>query len=363
MRLRPRSASAAQLATSAEDDGRSGRGDDSVHPAAAARERFGRTSEWLVNLSTVAFLGLTLPQILKNAANISAGAGSALSVLPWTGYAASLVGNMLMLSYFVREEERAGAGVQVVGVLGNAAVLTQICVAGHMPAPLLVAVLCATSLGLAINVSALLGGREAQGRSGGAQWMQAVQGAWYAAAVLGGATTLPAVLLRACLDGGASAAATAAAAATACALALAARRRAVVSLADGSSGSAQLGSAWVGVGAWVATLHFMVLGVSQIAQNLRSPEALAGLSVSSVLIGAVGNALMMPRALFLRDRVWLLGSTWGAVVSGWGCLMSVYLLGGVSGAFITAVTLALCVHLAAIAAAECRSTSVAHAHA
>jgi hypothetical protein len=38
-----------------------------------------------------------------------------------------------------------------------------------------------------------------------------------------------------------------------------------------------------------------------------------------------GNALMVPRALYTRDVIWLLGSTWGSAVGGWGVMLSLFL--------------------------------------
>jgi hypothetical protein len=38
-----------------------------------------------------------------------------------------------------------------------------------------------------------------------------------------------------------------------------------------------------------------------------------------------GNALMVPRALFTRDVIWLTGSTWGCTLMGWGVMLSLFL--------------------------------------
>lgn len=40
-------------------------------------------TDWLVGASTLPFIFLFLPQLLKNAANLSAGNGAALAVLSW----------------------------------------------------------------------------------------------------------------------------------------------------------------------------------------------------------------------------------------------------------------------------------------
>ena len=46
--------------------------------------------------------------------------------------------------------------------------------------------------------------------------------------------------------------------------------------------------------------------------------------MSSVL-AMTGNALMVPRALFTRDVIWLTGSTWGSLLMGWGVMLSLFL--------------------------------------
>lgn len=261
-------------------------------------------------------------------------------------YAASLVGNMLMLSYFSRNHERMAACVQLVGVMGQSAVLAQVAGAGHMPGWAVAVIAAGVVTGLGVNFTAVLGIKPGR-------LMTLLQGGWYAAGVLVGATTLPAFVLQAVAPG-ASIWQGVCLGAVACAVALHARRVTAEDLQATKQERGALGSAWVPVGAWVATLHFMFLGLSQILQNMRNPETLAGLSIASVLLGATGNALMMPRALHIRDRVWLLGSSWGTLVTGWGCLLSVQLLGGpgVSAAGMAALTGLLACYLAAIVAAD-----------
>ena len=58
-------------------------------------------------------------------------------------------------------------------------------------------------------------------------------------------------------------------------------------------------------------------------RNLLEPQSLEGLSVGTMLLALLGNALMVPRALFVRDVVWLSGTCW-ACVAGWGQLFSMF---------------------------------------
>ncbi len=42
-----------------------------------------------------------------------------------------------------------------------------------------------------------------------------------------------------------------------------------------------------------------------------------------MLLALLGNSLMVPRALFVQDRIWQLGSCW-ACFAGWGQLLSMF---------------------------------------
>lgn len=44
---------------------------------------WGELTDWLVGASTLPFIFLFLPQLLKNAANLSGGNAAALAVLSW----------------------------------------------------------------------------------------------------------------------------------------------------------------------------------------------------------------------------------------------------------------------------------------
>ncbi len=59
-------------------------------------------------------------------------------------------------------------------------------------------------------------------------------------------------------------------------------------------------------------------------RNFLDPQSLEGLSVGTMLLALVGNCLMVPRARFVKDPIWTLGTTW-AVVAGWGQLLSMFI--------------------------------------
>jgi hypothetical protein len=62
--------------------------------------------------------------------------------------------------------------------------------------------------------------------------------------------------------------------------------------------------------------------IAQI-NNFEVPTSLEGLSLGTILLATVGNGLMVPRALFTRDSIWLLGSAWGSTF-GWLQLLSMF---------------------------------------
>ena len=86
-----------------------------------------------------------------------------------------------------------------------------------------------------------------------------------------------------------------------------------------------LATAWGRLSGWTATLLFMTMPVAQLASNFARPATLEGLSVWSSLLAMLGNALMVPRALYTRDVIWLTGSTWGCTLMGWGVMLSLFL--------------------------------------
>lgn len=61
-------------------------------------------------------------------------------------------------------------------------------------------------------------------------------------------------------------------------------------------------------------------------------HALQGISKLSCVLAMVGNAMMVPRALYTRDLIWFTGSTWGYTLMGWGQLLSLFLARDASGA-------------------------------
>ena len=87
--------------------------------------------------------------------------------------------------------------------------------------------------------------------------------------------------------------------------------------------------------------------------NFSNPSTLQGVSLASLLLGMLGNGLMVPRALFTGDKIWFIGVGWGPL-TGWVQLLSLYVAYGVTG-------YVLYPYLSCSAAMSVRSRHVPHA--
>jgi len=105
---------------------------------------------------------------------------------------------------------------------------------------------------------------------------------------------------------------------------------------------------WVDLSGWMATLLFMFGPIAQLASNLANPGALAGLSLTTLLLGTMGNALMLSRAVLTRDRIWFIGSFWAVAMGGEAVLLSMLLLGGLSAAVFSGFSVIVPLYLAFI---------------
>ncbi|TXG48782.1 hypothetical protein EZV62_024657 [Acer yangbiense] len=95
------------------------------------------------------------------------------------------------------------------------------------------------------------------------------------------------------------------------------------------------------ISGWTATLLFMWMPVSQMWTNFLNPDNIKGLSAVSMLLAMIGNGLMIPRALFIRDFMWFTGSTWAALFYGYGNIVCLYLFKVISREFFLASTAGL----------------------
>lgn len=277
---------------------------------------FGRHSsfEWgpitqqLVASSTLPFLLLFWPQLLKNAKNLYSNPES-LGILSWLSYLTGLFGNTLLLQYFTTKREMSAVLVQAIGIASSFAVLTQIRIAGFLPQAVYSAV--AAIVACTATLTALkLGGRLDHSKQGEQIWA-----GWQKVLGLAGLAVVPQVLWS-------TFAGSATILPSLCALCLG-----CTALGLDAAGwlPPALASAWGKLSAWTATLLFMLQPVSQLVRNFQDPSSLAGLSLATIQLAAAGNALMVPRALYIRDRIWLVGALWGSLVFGWAQMLSMWM--------------------------------------
>ncbi|GAB4814230.1 hypothetical protein N2152v2_001276 [Parachlorella kessleri] len=254
------------------------------------------------------FLFLLLPQLLKNAASLSPNP-DALGILSYVSYLTGLFGNTLLLSYFTAKAEHSAVLVQAIGIASSFAVLTQIRIAGFMPR----AVYAATAT--IVACTATLTALKLSGRLDASKQGQRVWAAWQKVLGLAGLAVVPQVLWTA-LVGTPTLLPSLTTFGLGCAM--------LVLSAAGRLPPA-IESAWSGLSAGTATLLFVLQPVAQLIKNFQDPASLSGLSLATIQLAACGNALMVPRALFTRDLIWLVGSSWGSLVFGWAQALSLWL--------------------------------------
>lgn len=285
------------------------------------------TTEKLTESSTLAFLLLMTPQIVKNARTLLAGDPAPVGILPWMGYSTGLLGNLLLLSYFASKKELGATLVQAVGVVSTFVLLSQIFVAGFMPPPAFALTTVVVAVGLTLNLLNYKG-----------VLSPAIWSVWQDAAGLVGLTVLPQVI---CATFSSHTSTTPGVTAGLAGLAFIILSRAGIL-------PAKLRGLWAGLSAWTATLLFMFMPLAQLWSCLSNPAKLAGISLLTTLLGMIGNGLMVPRALFTRDLIWFTGSAWGTVMMGWAILFSMFRNNVVNKSIFWSATSALALYISVV---------------
>lgn len=272
------------------------------------KERWSLATEQLVASASLPFSILVLPQVIQNTINMSSGNHAALQIISWEGYLSGLLGNTLMCTHFAHlASERSAVMVQIIGIVNNLAILLQVTLASFMPLPAFVATLALTSF--SIGASLLKLKEHHSPKSSTTLWStwqltlgsislaivsQIVTGLLIANHSLG---LWPSVATLISLS--------------------------VYALVQITTRGKEQGLAFIlgpfaaQLPGWTATLLFALCPLPQLIRNFLEPQSLAGLSLATMLFALCGNALMVPRAYFINDKVWMVGSTW-AVVAGFG---------------------------------------------
>lgn len=270
--------------------------------------------------ANVPFLLLQLPQIILNSRNLLSGNETALFAVPWLGMLTGLLGNLSLLSYFAKKRETEAVVVQTLGVFSTYVVIVQLAMAEAMPLPQFAVTSAVVASGLVVNFLNYFG------------WLhQGVWTLWEDFITVGGLSVLPQVMWStfvpfvpsSTLPGIVS-----------CAVALVA-----VVLARAGKLS-EKGTKFVrSTSGWTATLLFMWMPVAQMWTNYLNPENIKGLSAFSMFLAMLGNGLLIPRGLFIRDLMWFTGSTWGSILHGWGNLFCMFIFNSIGRTFFLAATL------------------------
>ncbi|KAJ9185652.1 hypothetical protein P3X46_005254 [Hevea brasiliensis] len=297
----------------------------SLHQGSANVKRGKTFEQWdswtakFAGAANIPFLLLQMPQIILNAQNLMAGNKIALLAVPWLGMLTGLLGNLSLLSYFVKKKETEVIVVQTLGVISIYIVLTQLAMAEAMPLPHFVATSVIVATGLVLNFFNYLGKLNA-----------GIWRFWEDIITVGGLSALPQVMWSTfvpyipstILPG---------------AIAFVIAVTAVIMARTGKL--SEKGVKFVGgISGWTATLLFMWMPVSQMWTNFLNPENIKGLSAFSMLLAMIGNGLMIPRALLIRDFMWFTGSTWAALFYGYGNILCMYCFNSISREFFLAAT-------------------------
>uniref|UniRef100_A0ACD5UU60 Uncharacterized protein n=1 Tax=Avena sativa TaxID=4498 RepID=A0ACD5UU60_AVESA len=297
-----------------------------IHKVTKEYQEWDSLTAKLAGGANVPFLLLQLPQIILNSRNLLAGNKSALFAVPWLGMLTGLLGNLSLVSYFAKKRENEAVIVQTLGTISTYVVIVQLAMAESMPMPQFVATSAVVAAGLILNLLNYLG------------WLPAtLWQLWEDFMTVGGLAVLPQVMwstfvpfipnsiLPGIICGSLAVAAVV-----------------MARLGKLSEG----GTKFVGsLSGWTATLLFMWMPVAQMWTNYLNPSNIEGLSAFSMLLGMIGNGLMIPRAVFIRDLMWFTGSIWASILQGWGNLACMYCCNSISREFFFATTFGLFIWL------------------
>ncbi|KAL0369307.1 UNVERIFIED_CONTAM: Maltose excess protein 1-like, chloroplastic [Sesamum calycinum] len=264
--------------------------------------------------------GHPISQIVLNTQNLLAGNKSALLAVPWLGMLTGLLGNLSLVSYFIKKMETEAVVVQTLGVISTYVVMLQLAMGEAMPLPHFIVTSIVVASGLILNFMKYCNLLNPE-----------IWHFWEDFITIAGLATLSQVMWstfipyvpNTVLPG------------------VIAFVTALFAVLMGRMGKlSDKGVKFLGlVSGWTATLLFMWMAVAQMWTNLLNPDNIKGLSAVSMLLAMIGNGLMIPRALFIRDFMWFTGSCWGSVFYGWGNLICLYCFKSISREFFLASTL------------------------
>ncbi|KAL8459355.1 hypothetical protein ACS0TY_036732 [Phlomoides rotata] len=239
----------------------------------------------LAGAANLPFLLLQLPQIVLNTRNLLEGNTSALLAVPWLGMLTGLLGNLCLASYFIKKRETEATVVQTLGVISTYVVMLQLAMGKAMPLPQFIVTSVVVASGLIINFTQYFN-----------LLHPSIWSFWEDFMTIAGVSTLLQVMWSTFIP-------------------------------------YVPNTILPGISAFATAVTAVLMWT-----NLLNPENIKGLSAVTMLLAMIGNGLMIPRALFIRDLMWFTGSAWGSIFYGWGNLICLYCLNSISREFFFAST-------------------------
>lgn len=279
-----------------------------------------RFTHWAAGI----FLFIQAPQFIKNIGFLAAGDAWKIGILPWMGYTTGTLASMLLLTHFVDHRERGAIRAQTISMVANLAILTQIFIGGFMPWTAFALLASAVAVNLVLSILRMKG-----------KLSDRIWNAWKRAIGLVGAAILPAVLVPMIVPGAGIAA-----------LAAGAVVPLLWLLQRAGLFKNRLDRFWDGLTGWTAALLFMLGALAMLHSTLVNPGALPGLSLTMMLMGYLGNSLMLPRAALVKDKIWFVSTLWVVLVGSLGVFINMAVAGVISPMFLAALGGAFPVFLA-----------------
>ncbi|MBV5259571.1 hypothetical protein FLX56_14205 [Synechococcus moorigangaii CMS01] len=292
-----------------------------------------RWNQFLVSLSILAFLPLQFPQVIRNGVVIATGnpeAIATLGVIPVGGYAAGMLGNLLLMNFLAGQREFWGTAVQAVGIVTAGIVLFQLFQVGFIPAWVFDPAAIFLVVGMALNYGQFFYGDRLFWRDQfWPRWRRILQ--WL------GIALLPALVVLQLHDaffpqlptwpGGIGAGLLL----SVLVVQLVQRQTASLPnffqaqnrwrqgvMAQSTWLKSWLRRGWRGLAGWTANLLFMFNSLAQFLNCLIHPDDLAALSLTTQMLFVVGNLLMLSRSGTLliagKDRIWCASTLWDLVM-------------------------------------------------
>lgn len=264
-------------------------------PELPRHERLASSLDWWtnlgVNISVFAFVGLQVPQIIKDFAT-----PSSMADLQWPGYISGSMGNLLLATYFASVPDWAAVRVQAIGAITNFFVATQIYIAGYFPTTQFWTLAAIILIGLIIPSMYAIGCMPSRLF---ASWQEATTPIGFSAllfSVTATATKDAVTLLIVALVG-----------LTVGTFLLALKGKVPI-----------LATLAKSLGGWLATFLFMFMPLPQLIDIItKGAKAAEAFQIGFTLLAIIGNGLGATRAFVIKERIWFVGSFWGLMIGGW----------------------------------------------